>query len=215
MNSQRGVEFRLRAPKGSAATYVLNYDECPRVVDGMRFGNESDLFGVEKDESFRSSIGDIYQTFDGKDVYPSLQEKAANLLYFVVKNHSFLDGNKRIAATMFLYFLDRNGALFKAGRKRIDNSTLVTIDPGSFVMVDCHAKGNNAATAIPASEVIKQPPFEADWAMGRVGVGHHVVSGSFQERVVDHETPTLYQDCRSDDGRLRRDDVLGGLELSR
>lgn len=76
---------RLAAPKGDAATYVLGYDECRRVIDGMRFGGESDLFGVEKDDSFIGSIGNIYQSFGGQDVYPSLQEKAANLLYFVVK----------------------------------------------------------------------------------------------------------------------------------
>ena len=119
---------RLSAPKGSAATYVLEYDECRRVIGGMRFGDESELFGTEKDDSFKGSIGNIYQSFGGQDVYPSLQEKAANLLYFVVKNHSFLDGNKRIAATMFLYFLDRNGALFaEDGSKRMDDSTLVAI----------------------------------------------------------------------------------------
>ena len=118
----------LVAPKGDAATYVLSYEECRRVIDGMRFGDESDLFGAEKDDSFKGSIGNIYQSFGGQDIYPSLQEKAANLLYFVVKNHSFLDGNKRIAATMFLYFLDRNGALFADdGGKRIDDSTLVAI----------------------------------------------------------------------------------------
>lgn len=117
----------LVAPKGDAATYVLEYDECRRVIDGMRFGNESDLFGVEKDDSFKGSIGNIYQSFSEKEIYPSLQEKAANLLYFVVKNHSFLDGNKRIAATMFLYFPDRNGALFERGRKLVDDSTLVAI----------------------------------------------------------------------------------------
>lgn len=118
---------RLSAPEGEAAAYVLEYEECRRVIDDMRFGNESDLFGVEKDDSFKGSIGDIYQTFGGQDVYPSLQEKAANLLYFVVKNHSFLDGNKRIAVTMFLYFLDRNGVLFDGKRKLIDDSTLVAI----------------------------------------------------------------------------------------
>lgn len=118
---------RLSMPKGDSATYVLEYEECRKVIDGMRFGNESDLFGVEKDDSFKGSIGNIYQSFDGQDIYPSLQEKAANLLYFVVKNHSFLDGNKRIAATMFLYFLDRNNALFDGDRKLIDDSTLVAI----------------------------------------------------------------------------------------
>ena len=119
---------RLSTPAGEVATYVLEYDECRHLIDAMRFGSESDLFGVEKDDSFRGSIGDIYQSFGGQDVYPSLQEKAANLLYFVVKNHSFLDGNKRIAATVFLYFLDRNGALFaEDGGKRVDDSTLVAI----------------------------------------------------------------------------------------
>ena len=99
----------MARPKGSDATYVLTYEECMEVISNMRFGDESDLFGREKDDSFRGSIGNIYQSFDGKELYPSLEEKAAHLLYFVTKNHSFLDGNKRIAATMFLYFLDRNG----------------------------------------------------------------------------------------------------------
>ena len=89
-------------PKGNEATYVLTYDECKNVIDNMRFGNESDLFGKEKDDSFKGSIGNIYQSFNGQELYESLEEKAANLLYFVTKNHSFLDGNKRIAATMFL-----------------------------------------------------------------------------------------------------------------
>ena len=118
---------RLTSPEGTPATYVISYEECRKVIDGMRFGNESELFGVEKDDSFKGSIGNIYQSFGGQDIYPSLQEKAANLLYFVTKNHSFLDGNKRIAATMFLYFLDRNGALFTEEGKAIGDSTLAAI----------------------------------------------------------------------------------------
>ena len=93
----------------------------------MTFVSDSNLFGNEKDDSFKGSIGAIYQSFDGKDLYPSLEEKAANLLYFVTKNHSFSDGNKRIAATMFLYFLDKNGALFVEGSKRIADFTLVAL----------------------------------------------------------------------------------------
>ncbi|MBQ3008622.1 MAG: Fic family protein, partial [Oscillospiraceae bacterium] len=114
-------------PKGTAATYVLEYDECRSLIDSMRFTADSTLFGNEKDDSFKGSIGAIYQSFGGQEVYSSLQEKAANLLYFVVKNHSFSDGNKRIAAAMFLYFLDKNNALFRNGSKRIDDSTLVAI----------------------------------------------------------------------------------------
>lgn len=117
----------MARPKGSDATYVLTYEECMKVISNMRFGDESDLFGREKDDSFRGSIGNIYQSFDGKELYTSLEEKAAHLLYFVTKNHSFLDGNKRIAATMFLYFLDRNGVLFAEGKKLIDDHTLVAL----------------------------------------------------------------------------------------
>lgn len=93
----------------------------------MKFGDESSLFGNEKDDSFKGSIGAIYQSYGGEDLYPTLEEKAANLLYFVTKNHSFSDGNKRIAAAMFLYFLDRNGALFEDGEKLIDDHTLVAL----------------------------------------------------------------------------------------
>jgi len=117
----------MTRPKGNAATYILTYEECRRVIESLRFGSESTLFGNEKDDSFKGSIGNIYQSFDGKDVYPSLEEKAANLLYFVTKNHSFTDGNKRIAATMFLYFLDRNGILFADEEKLIDDHTLVAL----------------------------------------------------------------------------------------
>lgn len=117
----------LKRPKGNVSTYVLTYEECRKVIDSMRFGTESDLFGLEKDESFKGSIGNIYQSFAGEEIYPSLEEKAANLLYFVTKNHSFADGNKRIAATMFLYFLDKNGILFANGEKLIDDHTLVAL----------------------------------------------------------------------------------------
>ena len=82
---------------------------------------------LEKDDSFKGSIGNIYQSFAGQDIYPTLEEKAANLLYFITKNHSFSDGNKRIAATMFLYFLDKNGILFADGNKLIDDHTLVAL----------------------------------------------------------------------------------------
>lgn len=117
----------MARPKGNKATYVLTYDECMEVIASMRFGDESDIFGKEKDGSFKGSIGNIYQSFGGQDVYPTLEEKAAHLLYFVTKNHSFWDGNKRIAATMFLYFLDRNGVLFVDGEKTIDDHTLVAL----------------------------------------------------------------------------------------
>ena len=115
----------LSRPKGSAGIYVLDYDECRDLIDRLRFSGESDIFGKEKDDSFRSSIAAIYQSFGDQELYPSVQEKAANLLYFVVKNHSFHDGNKRIAASLFLYFLDRNGLLYEDGRKTVGDDSLV------------------------------------------------------------------------------------------
>lgn len=116
---------RLVRPDGSKGVYVLSYEECRDLIGSLRFASESDIFGVEKDNSFHSSIAAIYQSFGGQEIYPSVQEKAANLLYFVVKNHSFHDGNKRIAASLFLYFLDRNGLLYEDGRKLIGDDALV------------------------------------------------------------------------------------------
>ena len=118
---------RIEKPEGTEAVYVLDYDECRQLIDGMSFSAESDLFGNEKDDSFRGSIGNIYQSFSGVDIYPSVEEKAANLLYFITKNHSFSDGNKRIAAAIFLYFLDKNNLLFSEGEKRVPDKTLVAI----------------------------------------------------------------------------------------
>jgi prophage maintenance system killer protein len=117
----------VKKPDGTAETYRITYEECRKVIDSMSFGTKSSLFGNEKDGSFEGSIGAIYQTFGGKDVYPSVQEKAANLLYFITKNHSFSDGNKRIAATIFLYFLDKNKLLFKNNTKQIEDNTLVAL----------------------------------------------------------------------------------------
>ena len=109
--------------------YQLTYEEAIAQIQlAKKFHGNSDLFGNEKDESFKSSISTIYQTFNGIDLYPSIEEKAANLLYFITKNHSFTDGNKRIAAFLFLYFLERNKILFdEIGFKRIADNTLVAL----------------------------------------------------------------------------------------
>jgi len=109
--------------------YQLTYNEAIKQIDmAKKFYGSSDLFGNEKDESFKSSLATIYQTFDGNDLYPSVEEKAANLLYFITKNHSFTDGNKRIAAFLFLNFMERNGILYyENGRKRIADNALVAL----------------------------------------------------------------------------------------
>jgi prophage maintenance system killer protein len=113
----------------SKELFKINYEESIKAIDGLRnkFGGSS-LFGNEKDESFQSSLGAIYQTFDGNDVYPSIEEKASNLLYFIVKNHSFSDGNKRIAAFLFVWFLEQNKILYgRDGGKRIGDNALVAL----------------------------------------------------------------------------------------
>jgi len=109
--------------------FHATYENAMQAINGLRekFGG-STLFGNEKDESFKSSIGQIYQTFGGKELYPSVEEKAAMLLYLVTKNHSFSDGNKRIAATLFLWFLNNNRILYRPdGSKRIADNTLVAL----------------------------------------------------------------------------------------
>ena len=109
--------------------FHATYENAMQTIAALRekFGG-STLFGNEKDDSFKSSIGQIYQTFGGKDLYPSVEEKAAMLLYLVTKNHSFSDGNKRIAATLFLWFLNNNGILYREdGTKRLADNTLVAL----------------------------------------------------------------------------------------
>jgi len=116
---------RVGAPQTTGATvYMMDHDEAMHVVGQLRqhFGG-SDIFGVEKDAGLESALGAVMQTADGRDVYPSLEEKAAHLLYFLVKNHAFIDGNKRIAAALFLWFLERNGVLYSAGGAQLISDT--------------------------------------------------------------------------------------------
>ena len=115
----------ISKPDGTLGCYRITYAECRKIIDSMKF--KSTIFGVEKDGSFNSSINAIYQSAFGDDIYKSIEEKAANLLYFITKNHSFIDGNKRIAASIFLYFLDRNYLLYKSGNKILSDSALVAI----------------------------------------------------------------------------------------
>ena len=109
--------------------FRVNYENASQVIQDLKKKfNASQLFGNEKDSSFKSSVNTIYQTFDGKELYPSIEEKAAMFLYLVVKNHSFSDGNKRIAAFLFLWFLEKNRILYKKnGQKLIENNTLVAL----------------------------------------------------------------------------------------
>jgi len=109
------------------ALHVIQYEEAIGIVTYMKGGFDG-LFGLEKDQGFKSALGAIYQTFGGEELYPSVEEKGANLLYFVVKNHAFSDGNKRIAAALFIYFLGMNGLLYRPdGSKRLADNALVAL----------------------------------------------------------------------------------------
>ena len=118
---------RVSKVKGSSSELKINYDGCIDIINKLKFNNDSKLFALERDNGLSGIIGDVYQTFDQKDVYPSVEEKAANFLYMIVKNHVFIDGNKRIAATLFIYFLQFYGILYKDGIKLIDNNTLTAL----------------------------------------------------------------------------------------
>lgn len=118
----------LSKPNGRKTVYRLEYDECRKIIDSMKFSNTSQVFGVEKEQGKLNGIlAAIYQDVFGQEVYSSLEEKAAHLLYFLIKDHPFVDGCKRIAATLFLEFLNRNNALVKSRKMIISNDTLVAI----------------------------------------------------------------------------------------
>ena len=117
----------LKKVKGKISSKIITYDECIEVIKNLKFNESSDLFALERNNGLSAILGNIYQTFNGEDVYNSIEEKCANLLYMVVKNHVFIDGNKRIAATLFIYFLNYYNILYKDDKKVIDNNTLASL----------------------------------------------------------------------------------------
>ena len=118
---------RITKPSGTKNNKQVTYEDCMNIVGKLKFNSDSDLFALERNEGLKAIIGTIYQSFDGNDLYPTIEEKAANFLYLITKNHTFIDGNKRIAATLFIYFLDFYNILYNDNRQVIDNNTLVAI----------------------------------------------------------------------------------------
>ena len=117
----------LKKIDGNVDERKIEYKNCIEIINKLRFNEESTLFAVERDRGLESIIGNIYQSFAGKEIYKSVEEKGANFLYLIVKNHVFTDGNKRIAATLFIYFLNFYGILYKNGEQTIDNNTLAAL----------------------------------------------------------------------------------------
>ncbi|MBR3230169.1 MAG: virulence protein RhuM/Fic/DOC family protein [Bacilli bacterium] len=118
---------RITKPKGTKNDKKITYEDCISIINKLKFNNNSDLFALERNEGLKGIIGTIYQSFDGNDLYPTIEEKAANFLYLITKNHIFIDGNKRIAATLFIYFLEFYNILYNNNGQVIDNNTLVAI----------------------------------------------------------------------------------------
>jgi len=118
---------RITKPNGTKNNKQITYKDCMDIINKLKFNNDSNLFALERNQGLKAIIGTIYQSFDGNDLYPTTEEKAANFLYLITKNHTFIDGNKRIAATLFIYFLEFNHILYKENKQVIDNNTLVAI----------------------------------------------------------------------------------------
>jgi len=118
---------KISKPYVTINNNLITYEECKEIINKLKFNNDSNIFALERNEGLKEIIGAIYQSFDGKDLYLTIEEKGANFLYLIIKNHPFIDGNKRIAATLFIYFLEYYGILYKNDKQVIDNNTLVAI----------------------------------------------------------------------------------------
>ena len=134
---------RITKPNGTKDNKKITYEDCLNIITKLRFSNDSDLFALERNQGLKEIIGTIYQSFDGKDLYPTTEEKAANFLYLIIKNHAFIDGNKRIAATLFIYFLEFYNILYNENGQVIDNNTLVAI---TLLIAESNPKEKNILT---------------------------------------------------------------------
>ena len=123
----------------------IDYEECMNVINTLKFNENSDIFALERDYGFKAIIETIYQTFDGEELYKTTEKKAANFLYLTVKNHAFIDGNKRIAATMFIYFLNYYNMLYKDNNLVIDNNTLTAL---TLLIAESNPKEKDLITAL-------------------------------------------------------------------
>ena len=134
---------RITKPNGTKDNKQINYEDCLNIIAKLKFSNNSKLFALERNQGLKEIIGTIYQSFDGKDLYPTIEEKAANFLYLIIKNHVFIDGNKRIAATLFIYFLEFYNILYIENKQIIDNNTLVAI---TLLIAESNPKEKNILT---------------------------------------------------------------------
>ena len=142
----------LSKPNGTSSKNKITYEDCMNIISKLKFNNDSDLFALERDKGLESIINNIYQSFDNKDVYETIEEKAANFLYLITKNHTFIDGNKRIAATLFIYFLEFYNILYKNNEQVIDNNTLVAL---TLLIAESNPKEKNVLVDLVMNFLIK------------------------------------------------------------
>lgn len=143
----------VEKPKGTTNKNIITYEECMDIINKLKFNNNSTLFALERNAGLKEILGAIYQSFNGIDVYPSIEEKAANFLYMIIKNHVFIDGNKRIAATLFIYFLNYYKILYKDDLQIIDNNTLVAL---TLLIAQSNPKEKEILTDLVMNFLIKE-----------------------------------------------------------
>lgn len=144
---------KINKPKGTISKDKISYLNCKEIIDLLKFSSESNIFGLERENGLQSIINNIYQSFDGQDLYNTIEEKAANFLYLITKNHTFIDGNKRIAATLFIYFLEFYNILYKNNARVIENNTLVAL---TLLIAESNPKEKNILIDLVMNFLVKE-----------------------------------------------------------
>lgn len=144
---------KINKPKGTISKDKISYLNCKEIINLLKFSSESNIFGLERENGLQSIINNIYQSFDGQDLYNTIEEKAANFLYLITKNHTFIDGNKRIAATLFIYFLEFYNILYKNNMRVIENNTLVAL---TLLIAESNPKEKNILIDLVMNFLVKE-----------------------------------------------------------
>ena len=147
----------LKQPKGNKSKLKIEYNECLNIIKELKFNESSNIFALERNRGLESIINDIYQTFDGQDMYETIEEKAANFLYLIVKNHVFIDGNKRIAAILFIYFLQFYNILYQNNERIIDNNTLTAL---TLLIAESNPKEKDIIVSLILNFIDKEDKFD-------------------------------------------------------
>ncbi len=147
----------LKQPKGNKSKLKIEYNDCLNIIKELKFNESSNIFALERNRGLESIINDIYQTFDGQDMHETIEEKAANFLYLIVKNHVFIDGNKRIAAILFIYFLQFYNMLYQNNERIINNNTLTAL---TLLIAESNPKEKDIIVSLILNFIDKEDKFD-------------------------------------------------------